>query len=97
MKTLLNNLIRSNTGYNSKTFIMLTGVLITFILELAIIPLLYLAILNGLVVNWLGIAAVITSISTLAAVVIWGKVKTDVAEYTTHQQIITNTDNPLVD
>ena len=81
MKKLFRNLIKSNTGYNSKTFIMLLGVIITFILELSLIPLFYIAALNGLIVNWLGIAAVITSIATLAGVVIWGKVKTDVAEY----------------
>lgn len=60
---------------------MLLGVIITFLIELSIVPLFYIAAINGLVVNWFGVAAVITAISTLAGVVIWGKVRTDVAEY----------------
>jgi len=74
-------LVKSRTGYNSKTFVMLVGVAITFIMQLSIIPLFYLAALGGVVVNWYGISLVITAISTFAGVVIWGKVKTDSMEY----------------
>lgn len=74
---LFTKLIKNNTNYNSKTFIMLVGVGLTWLTTIAILPLIYISVLNGLVVPWYGISAFITSISTFAAVVIWGKVKTD--------------------
>lgn len=60
---------------------MLTGVFMTFLMYLGLLPVVYISMLNGIIINWYGIAAVIGSISTFAGVVIWGKVKTDIAEY----------------
>jgi len=95
--TLFINLVKKNTGYNSKTFIMLVGVAMTFIMYIALLPVIYISMLNGLVIPWYGIATVITSISTFAGVVIWGKVRTDMAEYQNipSQEVIENT--PKVD
>lgn len=85
------NLVKSKTGYNSKTFIMLVGVLMTFIMYMALVPIIYISVLNGLVVPWYGIASVIGSISTFAGVVIWGKVKTDTESYRNNNDEPVNT------
>ena len=79
--SLFLNLVKSKTGYNSKTFIMLMGVGLVFIIALSIIPLIYISILKGLTVPWYGLSTFFTSLATLAGVVIWGKVKTDSESY----------------
>lgn len=89
----LTKLIKNNTGYNSKTFIMLIGVLMTFIMYVALVPLIYISVLNGLTVPWYGIATTITSISTFAGIVIWGKVKTDTASYENTSSVIEEPQN----
>lgn len=74
-------LIINNNGYSSKSFIMLWGALMITIWSFNIFELIRLSVIKGYEVNWYGIAAVITALSTLAGVVIWGKIKNEVNEF----------------
>lgn len=69
---------------------MLWGVGMITIVMFALLPLIYISVLNGLVVPWYGIATFIGSLSTLAGVLIWGKVKTDGYEYQYRDNVIEN-------
>lgn len=78
MDNIFVKLVKNGTGYNSKTFIMLVGVALTWVTSIALMPLIYIAVLNGLQIPWYGISTFYTSLTAFAAVVIWGKVKTDI-------------------
>jgi cobalamin biosynthesis protein CobD/CbiB len=59
------NIIKSDTGYNSKTFVMVWGVMMITIVLLSSTLLIFIAAAKSWVIPWLGIASFITSLATL--------------------------------
>lgn len=74
-------LTKNNTGYNSKTQVMLQGVILVTIVTISLLPLMYLSAIWGYTVPWYGIQSVFTSLATLQGVLIYGKIKTDSQYY----------------
>lgn len=77
----LNLLIKTNSGYSSKTVIMLWGVFMTTMWSGFLMRIIHLSVIYKVEVNWYGITAVIGALATLAGVFIWGKVKGESYEY----------------
>lgn len=74
-------LIKNDSGYNSKTQIMIWGVFLISIVIFSSIPLIYLSAFYHFTIPWVEISAFITALQTLQGVLIWGKVKTDQSYY----------------
>lgn len=77
----LNLLITNDTGYNSKTQVMIWGVIMVTVVMMLLLPLIWITALYQLVVPWYGIAAVFSSLATLQGVLVYGKIKTDSTFY----------------
>lgn len=77
----LSLLIKSNSGYSSKSAIMLWGVFMTTIWSFFLMYIIHLSVIYKVVVNWYGITAVLGGLASLAGVFIWGKVKGESYEY----------------
>ena len=81
LKKVIHLLVKNDTGYNSKTQIMVWGVFLISVVIFAMLPLIYFGAFYHLTIPWLEISAFITQLQTLQGVLIWGKVKTDSAFY----------------
>lgn len=79
-------LTKNDTGYNSKTQVMLQGVILVIVITLSLLPLMYLSAIWGFSVPWYGISSVFTSLATLQGVLIYGKIKTDNSYYSNYHR-----------
>jgi len=83
MLELLRLIIKSNTGYGSKTVVMLWGILMASLFLLSVITVIFIDLFTTYdsTTDWLGIAAVLAAISSFVGVSVYGKIKGEEYEY----------------